>query len=72
MGDKNIINELLVSRDRIILLPLHRKLGLMKQYMKALDKHGDCFNYIVKKFLGVSVENMKVGIFDEPQIRKLI
>ena len=72
VGDKNIINELLVSRDRIILPPLHRKLGLMKQYMKALDKHGDCFNYIVKKFPGVSVEKMKAVIFDEPQIRKLI
>ena len=44
----------------------------MKQYMKALDKHGDCFNYIVKKFPGVSVEKMKAVIFDEPQIRKLI
>ena len=71
-GDKNIINELLVSRDRIILPPLHIKLGLMKQFVKALDKHGDCFNYIVKKFPGLSMEKMKAGIFDGPQIRKLI
>ena len=65
-GDKNIINERLVSRDSIILPPLHIKLGLMKQCVKALDKHGDCFNYIVK------MEKMKAGIFDGPQIRKLI
>ena len=72
VGDKNIINEPLVSRDRIILPPLHIKLGLMKQFVKALDKHGDCFNYIVKKFPGLSMEKMKAGIFNGPQIHKLI
>ena len=39
---------------------------------KALDKHGNCFNYIVKKFPGLSREIMKAGIFYGPQIRKLI
>ena len=72
VGDKNIINEPLVSRDRTILPPLHIKLGLMIQFVKALDKHGDCFNYIVKKFLGLSMEKMKAGSFDGPKIRKLI
>ena len=72
VGDKNIINEPLVSRDRIFLPPLHIKLGLMKQFVKALDKHGDCFNYIVKKFPGLSMKKMKAESFDGPQIRKLI
>ena len=72
VGDKNIINEPLVSQDSIILPPLHIKLGLMKQFVKALDKHGDCFNYFVKKFPGLSMEKMKAGIIDEPQFRKLI
>ena len=44
----------------------------MKQFVKALDKHGDCFNYIVKEFPGLSMEKMKAGIFDGQQIRKLI
>ena len=44
----------------------------MKQFVKALDKHGDCFNYIVKKFPGLSMKKMKAGIFDGPQIPKLI
>ena len=43
----------------------------MKQFVKALDKH-DSFNYIVKKFPGLGMEKMKAGIFDGPQIRKLI
>ena len=38
MGQKNVINERLVNRDRIIFLPLHIKLGLMKQSVKVLDK----------------------------------
>ena len=74
VGYKNIIHKPLVSRDRIILPPLHIKLGLMKQFVKTLDKHGDgdCYNYIVKNFPGLSMEKMKAGIFDGPQIRKLI
>ena len=72
VGDKNVINQPLVNQDRIIFPPLHIKLGLMKQFVKALDKHGGCFNYIVQKFPGLSMENFKAGIFDGPQIRKLI
>ena len=72
MGDKNAINELLVNLDCIILPPLHMKLGLIKQFVKALDKHGSCFNYFVQKFPGLSMKNLKAGIFDGPQICKLI
>ena len=44
----------------------------MKQLVKALDKHGSCFNNIVQKFPGLSMKKPKEGIFDGPQIRKLI
>jgi hypothetical protein len=37
----NIIHEPLISRENIILPPLHIKLGLIKQFVKALDKSGD-------------------------------
>ena len=40
--------------------------------MKALDKDGNCFNYIAKTFRGLSMEKLKAGIFDGPQIRKLM
>ena len=56
VGDKNIINEPLVNRDRIILPPLHINLSLMKQFVKAFDKDGDCSYYIAKTFLGLSLE----------------
>ena len=44
----------------------------MKQFVKTLNKHGSCFNYILQKFLGLSMEKLKARIFDGPQIRKLI
>ena len=64
MGDKNIINEPLVNRDRIILPPPYTKLGLMKQFVKALGKNGDCFNYIAKTFLGLSKNLKQVFLMD--------
>ena len=44
----------------------------MKQFVKALDKDGVCFNYIAKTFPGLSTEKLKADIFDGPQIRKLM
>ena len=44
----------------------------MKQFVKALDKQGSCFEQIGYIFPGISTEKLKAGIFDRPQIRKLI
>ena len=68
VGYKNIINEPLVYRDHITLPPLYIKLGLMKQFVKALDKHCYCFDCIVKKFPDLSMQKLEVRIFDRPQI----
>ena len=40
--------------------------------MKALDKDGECFKYICRSFPGLSIEKFKAGIFDGPDIRKLM
>ncbi|KAI6652496.1 hypothetical protein LOD99_7510 [Oopsacas minuta] len=72
VGKKNIINEPLVSRDRIIQPPLHTKLGLMKQFVKALDKDGTCFKLPPISISWSEYRKFKTGIFDVPQIRKLI
>ena len=72
VGQHNVIQEPLVDRDHIIFPPLHIKLGLMKQHFKSLDKDGDCFHYICSKFPGLSNEKLKAGIFNDPQIRKLM
>ena len=68
----NIVNEPLVNRDRIILPPLLINLGLIKQFVKALDQHGDCFQYICRVFPQITIEKLKAGIFDGPQIRTLL
>jgi len=68
VGEKNVVSSPLVPKEKIIFPPLHIKLGLMKQFVKALDKDGRCFNYICKMFPGLSSEKLKQGVFDGPDI----
>ena len=68
----NILHEPLVERDRIILPPLHIKLGLIKQFVKALPHEGECFKYICRVFPQLTTEKLKAGIFDGPQVRQLL
>ena len=70
--EKNVIVETLVDRDKIILPRLHIKRGLMKHFMKALNKEWRYFDDICRKFPVLSIEKLKVGIFDRRQIRELM
>ena len=63
--------KLTVERSKIILPPFHIKLDIKKQFVKTLNKDGDCFKYICIKFPGSTIEKLKAGIFDGPQIRTL-
>ena len=45
-GSHNVIREPLIERSKILLPPLHIKLGLMQQFTKALDKEGPYFMYL--------------------------
>ena len=72
VGEKNIIHDPLVDPLKILLPPLHIKLGLMKQFVRALDKDGNCFKYIAERFSHLSNEMKIAGIFDGPQIRQLV
>lgn len=72
VGTNNIVHENLIQREDVLLPPLHIKLGLMKQFTKALSKEGDCFKYLTAKFPRISSEKLKEGIFVGPQIRKLM
>jgi hypothetical protein len=62
----------LVDAQNVLLPPLHIKLGLMKQFVKALNPHGHCFKYLVDKFPQISDAKLKAGIFVGPQIRELM
>lgn len=67
-----MINAPLVFKDGIILPPLDIKLKLMKQFVKVLNKHGQCFKNTTRIFQILSTGKIKTGIFDNEQIRKLI
>ena len=59
-GNKNVLKESLVDPRKVLLPPLHIKLGLMKQFVKALSKEGECFKYLGNKFPGLSEKKRKV------------
>ena len=64
VGEKNAINEAVVPRNKIIFPPLHIKLGLMKQFVKALNKEGDRLKYICNSFPRLNAEKLKAEVFD--------
>ena len=51
IAGENIIHETLMLTNKIIFLPLHIKLGLMKQYVKMLDKMNTVSEVYVAHFL---------------------
>ena len=71
-GEKNVKQLPLVNPEKIILPPLHIKLGLMKNFVKAMDRTGRGFQYLQDKFPRISEAKLKEGIFVGPQIRQVI
>ena len=48
------------------------KLGIKKQLVKALPTEVDRFKYQILAYPGLSIEKIKTGMFDDPQIWQLI
>ena len=67
-----MVSALLVVQENILLPPLHIRLGLIKQFVKALDKEPEAFKHLMTAFPELSVANIKGGIFGGPQIEKLV
>ena len=68
-GEKNAVSPPLVLPEKIYLPPLHTKLGLVKNFVKGMNKTGHGFEYVRNKFPNVSDAKIKEGIFIGPQIR---
>lgn len=66
----NIINVPLIPRDRIILPPLHIKLGLWTNFAKKLPPNGPAMQHLKKKFK-ISPAKIESGVLDGTQIRAL-
>ncbi len=70
-GVNNIVHRPLVRQQDILAPPLHIKLGLAKNFIKALSKEGRAFRYLCKVFPEITDEKLHAGILIGPQIRKL-
>ena len=71
-GQIEFLSHPLVELSKILLSPLHMKLRFMKNFVKVLDREGRGFAFLHQKFQQKSMEKIKAGIFDGPQIRELI
>jgi len=71
-GEKWVRNWPLFDKDKVLLPPLHIKLGLMKNFIKAVNKHGKGFEYLRKKFLKLGDAKLKEGVFIGLQIPDII
>ena len=71
-GLPNVAYDPIVSRDKIIFLPLHIKLGLTKQFVYAFRFDRECFQHFLRTFSGLFYEKIKAGVFDGSQIRTLV
>jgi hypothetical protein len=68
----NVILEALLPREKILLPPLHIKLGLLKQFVKALDPNSAALHYIRKMFPHLSDVKVKRSIFTGSKIREML
>ncbi|KAL4719083.1 hypothetical protein ACJJTC_002119 [Scirpophaga incertulas] len=49
-GEQNVFNDPLVDPKNELLLPLHIKLGLIKNFVKGMDREGSGFKYLSELF----------------------
>ena len=71
-GEHSLKENPLVDMNKVLLPPLHIKLGLMKNFVKALHKNGAAFQHLSAVFPGLSAAKLKEGIFVGPQIREVL
>jgi hypothetical protein len=71
-GKDNVQHAPLVESHKVLLPPLHIKLGLMKNFVKGMDKNGKGFQYLKEKFPKISNAKLEAGIFNGPQIREVL
>ncbi|XP_044586080.1 uncharacterized protein LOC123266115 [Cotesia glomerata] len=72
IGKHNVKSEPIVKPQSILMPPLHIKLGIMKQFVKALDPSSKAFEYLRGFFPKLSEAKVKGGIFVGPQIKQIM
>lgn len=69
VGNANVKAPFLVDANKILMPPLHIKLGLVAQFVKALDYTSKAFLYLQELFPKLSEAKVKAGIFNGPQTK---
>jgi len=59
----NVENQPQVELSKILLPSMHLKLGLMKNFVKAMNLEEAAFTYLREKFPRLSEAKVKEGIF---------
>ena len=70
-GRCNVKSSSLVDPKNVLLSSLHKKLVLMKNFVKALNRVNPSFKFLQSKFPAVSDAKIGAGVFNGPQIREL-
>ena len=71
-GRFNVHHFPLLDPAKIYLPPMHIKLGLFKNFVKAMDQDGSGFRYLQEKFPTKTDAKLEAGVFIESKIRKLM
>ncbi|KAJ8685103.1 hypothetical protein QAD02_020896 [Eretmocerus hayati] len=71
-GQKNVQAIPLVDRDKIVSPPLHIKLGIVKNFIKAMNITGAGVLFLREKFPRLSEAKLKERVLVGPDIRKLM
>ena len=69
---KNVKHHSVVESSRVLLPPLHIKFGLVKNFVKAMDRNGTAFLYLRQKFPLLSDAKIREGVFTGPDIRSVL
>ena len=73
VGRFNVKNAPLINPQKVYLPQLHIKLGLMTNFVKAMDQQGEGFQFLLEKFSSKkSGAKIKEGVFVGPDIRNLM
>lgn len=72
IGKANVIGKALVPKEKILLPPLHVKLGIVKSFLKTIAKRDVVLTTLKGIFGGISPKKLKNGVVNGPDIRKLI
>ena len=72
MGKSSVKWEPLIEPQKVLMPPLHIKLGLIKQFITALDKDSAAFMHLQVLLLKLFEAKVKIRIFVGLQIKRII